>query len=76
MTAQKAGGSPRNSPCPNGPLLSDWVKAGDTHATAQQMLVKNFVEGDHAVRLLVTDQRRSAPSELVSLVWDRADGRE
>jgi regulation of enolase protein 1 (concanavalin A-like superfamily) len=52
-------------------LASDtnWVKAGVTHSTAQQ-LVRNLVERNHATDFALTDQGRSVLDALIRKALD------
>jgi hypothetical protein len=45
---------------------TEWIKAGVTHLTARQMVVKNLVERDPANSLSLTAQGRAVLSALLA----------
>jgi hypothetical protein len=46
---------------------TDWAKAGVTSATAQKMVVRNFLDRDHSTtHMVLTDQGRAVLSALLS----------
>jgi hypothetical protein len=46
---------------------TDWQKAGITHATAQQMMVRGLIDRDQAApRFALTDQGRAVLGALVA----------